>query len=85
MYVKDLEMKSRYYEAECRRLEWVLQCLRAENHALQFSLHNRQAFGTSTKQESAVLLLGECHYLSIYILIFVFHLDLEQTDEDKRK
>lgn len=74
MYVKDLEMKSKFYEAECRRLEWVLQCLRAENHALHFSLHtNRQAYGTSTKQESAVLLLGECRNLSIYILIFVFH------------
>ncbi|MFQ6640320.1 hypothetical protein Gotur_014728, partial [Gossypium turneri] len=26
MYVKDLEMKSRYLEGECRRLSRVLQC-----------------------------------------------------------
>ncbi|KAL6527193.1 hypothetical protein OROGR_016283 [Orobanche gracilis] len=58
MYVRDLEMKSKYYEAECRRLGIVLQCCLAENQALRLSLHNSKAFDASmTKQESAVLLL----------------------------
>ncbi|MBA0735885.1 hypothetical protein Gogos_019687 [Gossypium gossypioides] len=34
MYVKDLEMKSRYFEGECRRLSHMLQCFIAENQAL---------------------------------------------------
>ncbi|PPD96959.1 hypothetical protein GOBAR_DD06015 [Gossypium barbadense] len=58
MYVKDLEMKSRYLEGECRRLSRVLQCFIAENQALRLTLHKGCAFDTSsTKQESAVLLL----------------------------
>ncbi|KAL7127928.1 hypothetical protein ABFS83_14G282700 [Erythranthe nasuta] len=58
MYVKDLEMKSKYYEAECRRLGNFLQCCLAENQALRLSLHNNKAFDASmSKQESAVLLL----------------------------
>ncbi|KAA3470855.1 bZIP transcription factor 60-like protein [Gossypium australe] len=35
MYVKDLEMKSRYLEGECRRLSHVLQCFIEKNQALQ--------------------------------------------------
>ncbi|TYI14012.1 hypothetical protein ES332_A08G097900v1 [Gossypium tomentosum] len=35
MYVKDLEMKSRYLEGECKRLSHVLQCFIAKNQALQ--------------------------------------------------
>ncbi|GAB2210387.1 hypothetical protein Droror1_Dr00015653 [Drosera rotundifolia] len=58
MYVKDLEMKSRYLEAECRRLGRLLQCSYAENQVLRFSLHGGKAYGAPlTKQESAVLLL----------------------------
>ena len=60
-YVKELEMKSRYYEAECRRLGSMLQCFMAENQALRFSLHSSKlTFDTTsiTKQESAVLFLG---------------------------
>ncbi|CAK7345955.1 unnamed protein product [Dovyalis caffra] len=58
MYVKDLEIKSRYLEGECRRLDRLLQCFIAENHALRLSLQRGNAFGvTSAKQESAVLLL----------------------------
>ncbi|CAN0901018.1 bZIP transcription factor 50 [Linum grandiflorum] len=61
MYVKDLEMKSKYLESECRRLGRLLQCCVAENQALRFSLHNGNgvaAYGaTSARQESAVLLL----------------------------
>ncbi|KAK4600376.1 hypothetical protein RGQ29_010147 [Quercus rubra] len=58
MYVRDLELKSRYLEGECRRLGHLLQCCYAENQALRISLHSGSAFGASaTKQESAVLLL----------------------------
>lgn len=70
MYVRDLEMKSKYYEAECKRLGILLQCCLAENQALRLSFHNSQAFDASrTKQESAVLLLGKgiepclCYFL----------------------
>ncbi|CAL5383266.1 unnamed protein product [Camellia sinensis] len=59
MYVKDLEIKSRYLEGECRRLGRLLQCCFAENEALRLSLQNAKAFDASmTRQESAVLLLG---------------------------
>ncbi|XP_038899022.1 bZIP transcription factor 60 [Benincasa hispida] len=58
MYLKDLEMKSKFLEAECRRLGRLLQCYCAENQALRFSLQMGGASGASlTKQESAVLLL----------------------------
>ncbi|TKY53488.1 bZIP transcription factor 60 [Spatholobus suberectus] len=58
LYVKNLEMKSRYLEGECRRLGHLLQCCYAENHALRLCLQSRGAFGASmTMQESAVLLL----------------------------
>lgn len=57
-YVKELEMKSRYMEAECRRLDRLLHCCYAENHMLRVSLHNATAFsGCMAKAESAVLLL----------------------------
>nr|WBU87540.1 bZIP60 [Tanacetum cinerariifolium] len=59
-YVKELEMKSRYYEEECRRLGSVLQCFMAENQALRFSLHSSNLTSNTTsitKQESAVLFL----------------------------
>ncbi|KAL2326674.1 hypothetical protein Fmac_025732 [Flemingia macrophylla] len=58
LYVKDLEMKSRYLEGECRRLGHLLQCCYAENHALRLCLQSCGATGaTMTTQESAVLLL----------------------------
>ncbi|KAK3232111.1 hypothetical protein Dsin_003992 [Dipteronia sinensis] len=57
-YVKDLEMKSRYLEGECRRLGRLLQCVVAENQALHFSVQKGNALGASlAKQESAVLLM----------------------------
>uniref|UniRef100_A0A2C9TZE2 BZIP domain-containing protein n=1 Tax=Manihot esculenta TaxID=3983 RepID=A0A2C9TZE2_MANES len=77
MYVRDLEIKSRYLEGECRRLGRLLQCVIAENQALHISLQKGNAFGvTSAKQESAVLLLGMCHKLNIlphvaYMIILV--------------
>ena len=59
MYIKNLEMKSRYLEGECRRLSRMLQCFIAENQALRLTLHKGCAFdASSAKQESAVLLLG---------------------------
>ncbi|KAK8579698.1 hypothetical protein V6N13_142867 [Hibiscus sabdariffa] len=58
IYVKDLEMKSRYLEGECRRLGRMLQYFIAENQALRFTLHKGGTFdASSAKQESAVLLL----------------------------
>ncbi|KAE8709727.1 Pyrophosphate--fructose 6-phosphate 1-phosphotransferase subunit alpha [Hibiscus syriacus] len=58
IYVKDLEMKSRYLEGECRRLSRMLQCFIAENQALRLTLHKGGTFdASSAKQESAVLLL----------------------------
>ncbi|GKB94690.1 bZIP transcription factor 60, partial [Tanacetum coccineum] len=60
-YVKELEMKSKYYEEECRRLESVLQCFMAENQALRFSLHSSNLTSNTTsitKQESVVLFLA---------------------------
>lgn len=77
MYVKDLEMKSRYLEGECRRLGRLLQCCFAENQALRLSLQNQPPFGCGAsvaKQESAVLLLGTAHltifpFLSVILFI----------------
>ncbi|KAK9073652.1 hypothetical protein SSX86_006246 [Deinandra increscens subsp. villosa] len=59
LHVKDLEMKSRYYEGECKRLGSLLQWYMAENQALRFSLHSSSSSSNAsmTKQESAVLLL----------------------------
>lgn len=70
MYVKDLEMKSRYLEGECRRLGRLLQCAVAENQSLRLSLQKDNAFGASSaRQESAVLLLGtykeSCYFFSL--------------------
>ncbi|CAL0333439.1 unnamed protein product [Lupinus luteus] len=59
LYVKDLEVKSRYFEGECRRLGYLLQCCYAENHALRLCLQSRGAASGApmTEQESAVLLM----------------------------
>lgn len=62
MYVRDLEMKSRYLEAECIRLGRLLQCCYAQNQALRFSMQMSNASGAPmAKQESAVLLMGKKH------------------------
>ncbi|KAI6688536.1 hypothetical protein NL676_025364 [Syzygium grande] len=55
MYLKDLEVKSKYLEGECRRLGRLLQCVMAENQALRFSLQNSACGANVAKQESAVL------------------------------
>lgn len=73
IYVKDLEMKSRYMEAECRRLGRLLQCCYAENQMLRISMSN--AYGASlTKPESAVLLLGMNLTHLVFIFLFIFFL-----------
>lgn len=72
MYVKNLEMKSRYYEDECRKLGHLLQCCYAENHALRLCLQSSSAFGVSmNKQESAVLFLGEAYEPYSFCLLVV--------------
>ncbi|WVZ77503.1 hypothetical protein U9M48_025362 [Paspalum notatum var. saurae] len=55
LYVKDLEMKSKYLEAECCRLSYALQCCAAENMVLRQSLLNRPVGAPTAMQESAVL------------------------------
>nr|CAB3445945.1 unnamed protein product [Digitaria exilis] len=56
LYVKDLEMKSKYLEAECSRLNYALHCCAAENMALRQSLLKDRPVGAPTAmQESAVL------------------------------
>ena len=75
--MKDLEMKSKYLEGECRRLGRLLQCCYAENQALRFTLQmGNNAFAASaTKQESAVLLLGMTtinHFAYALFFLFLF-------------
>lgn len=74
MYVRDLELKSKFLEGECRRLGRLLQCYYAENQALRFSLQMGGASGALlTKQESAVLLLGTVYlFLSFCLIIFIY-------------
>jgi len=55
-YVKDLETKNKYLDAECRRLSYALQCCVAENMALRQSMLKDRPVGAPTAmQESAVL------------------------------
>ncbi|XP_062223825.1 bZIP transcription factor 50-like [Phragmites australis] len=56
LYIKDLEMKSKYLEAECCRLSYALQCCTAENVVLrQCLLKDRPVGAPTAMQESAVL------------------------------
>ncbi|CAL5023464.1 unnamed protein product [Urochloa decumbens] len=56
LYVKDLEMKSKFLEAECGRLSYALHCCAAENMALRQSLlKDRPVVAPTAMQESAVL------------------------------
>lgn len=73
MYVKELEMKSNYLEAECRRLDSALRFYMSEN----LSLHQRLLMGgaCAEKQESAVLLesllLGSLFWLASIVFLFL--------------
>ncbi|KAJ3707888.1 hypothetical protein LUZ61_011593 [Rhynchospora tenuis] len=75
-YIKDLEMKNRFLESECKRLNYTLQCFMSENMALRQTLHSKEiAAGKGKKphadvamRESAVLFsesrqLGSLHWL----------------------
>nr|ANS71547.1 bZIP protein 3 [Lonicera japonica] len=84
-YVRDLELKSKYFEGECKRLGMLLQFYLAENQALRHSLQNsKKAFDASmTKQESAVLLMESLllgsllWFLGIVMRLLVLPLALE--------
>nr|CAD1831308.1 unnamed protein product [Ananas comosus var. bracteatus] len=77
MYVKELEIKSRYLESECRRLSYALQCCTAENMALRHRLHAEGPLGAHVAvQESAVLfveslLLGSLYWLVSIVCLFL--------------
>nr|DAD46462.1 TPA_asm: hypothetical protein HUJ06_016399 [Nelumbo nucifera] len=75
IYVRDLEMKSRYLEGECRRLERLLQCCIAENQTLHLYLQKDKGLGAPmTKLESAVLLLGKKPlHLKLWALCLSLH------------
>nr|CAD1831301.1 unnamed protein product [Ananas comosus var. bracteatus] len=77
MYVKELEIKTRYLESECRRLSYALQCCTAENMALRHRLHAEGPLGAHVAvQESAVLfveslLLGSLYWLVSIVCLFL--------------
>ncbi|WOK95311.1 hypothetical protein Cni_G04018 [Canna indica] len=75
VYVKELEMKSKYLEAECRRLDYALRCCAAENLALRQCLQKESPFDASTaKQESAVLFVGKIDtHIDACCLLFLLH------------
>lgn len=68
MYVKDLETKSKYLEAECRRLSYALQCCAAENMALRQSLLKDRPVGAATAMQESAVLTGKT-----YRQHFLFH------------
>ncbi|XP_019172061.1 PREDICTED: bZIP transcription factor 60 [Ipomoea nil] len=84
-HVRDLELKSKYYESECRRLGIMLQYCLAENQTLRFSLQNSKAVGASMPmQESAVLLLeslllGSLHWFLGITCLFILLPLLQST------
>ncbi|MQM21619.1 hypothetical protein Taro_054662 [Colocasia esculenta] len=60
LYVRDLEVKSKFLESECRRLQNALNCCASENIALRQCLQKANALGAPlAKQESAVLFVGK--------------------------
>ncbi|XP_074583481.1 LOW QUALITY PROTEIN: bZIP transcription factor 50-like [Curcuma longa] len=94
IYVKELEMKSKYLEAECRRLDYALRCCAAENLSLRQCLQKEKLFDASAaKQESAVLLeesllLGSLLWLASIICLFLLpvlpNLNLKGRDNPER-
>lgn len=67
-YVKDLEAKAKILESECRRLEHLYQCVKAENISLHRHLQKDSVSVVyQAGQESAVLFKGNetvtyCYY-----------------------
>ncbi|KAL5984993.1 hypothetical protein ACLOJK_038830 [Asimina triloba] len=78
LYVRDLELKSRFLEGECKRLEYALRCSVAENQILYQRLQNEKGLDASVpKQESAVLLkeslpLGSLFWLISIMFVLLF-------------
>lgn len=76
IYIKNLEVKNKHMEMECRRLDYTLRCCMAENLALRQSLQfrkNRSCGASVAKQESAVLFMGKAYYEQyLGLLIFFF-------------
>jgi hypothetical protein len=60
-YIKDLETKSKYLEAECRRLSYALECYAAENMALRQSLLKDRLVGAPTAMQESAVLTGKTH------------------------
>ncbi|CAA7408020.1 unnamed protein product [Spirodela intermedia] len=77
IYVKDLEMKSKFMASEVRRLQHALHCCAAENMALRQSLTKAKALSVPLAiQESAVLfveslLLGSLYWLVSIVCLFL--------------
>ncbi|KAK8936812.1 bZIP transcription factor 60 [Platanthera zijinensis] len=62
MYTKDLEMKSKYLESECRRLDNLLRCYMVENSVLRQSLQfqkERICGASMAKQENYSLTIWD--------------------------
>ena len=60
-YIKDLETKSKYLEAECRRLSYALQCYATENMVLRQSLLKDRPVGAPTAMQESAVLTGKTH------------------------
>ncbi|KAG0499145.1 hypothetical protein HPP92_003836 [Vanilla planifolia] len=79
MYLKDLEMKNKYLELECRRLDYALRCCMAENIVLRQSLQlqmERPCGASVPKQESAVLFVESLPLGSLFWLVSIVFLFL---------
>jgi hypothetical protein len=73
IYVKELEMKSKYLEAECRRLSYALQCHAAENMVLRQSLLKDRPVGAPTAMQESAVLTGKAHQTNMPMLCFVLN------------
>ncbi|KAK8962961.1 bZIP transcription factor 60 [Platanthera guangdongensis] len=74
MYTKDLEMKSKYLESECRRLDNLLRCYMVENSVLRQTLQfqkERTCGASMAKQESAVLFVESLPLVSLFWIISI--------------
>jgi hypothetical protein len=60
-YVKELETKSKFLEAECHHLNYALQCYAAENVVLRQSLLKDRPVGAPTAMQESAVLTGKAH------------------------
>jgi hypothetical protein len=70
IYVKELETKNKYLEAECRRLSYALQCHAAENMVLRQSLLKDRPVGAPTAMQESAVLTGKAHQTNMPMLCF---------------